>query len=99
MSNRVLPLELQRVGESLFVRPHKAGQLLENTRCQRGATGGRRLGNRLYRTFMNNSPSSESMFTVGNAWVFGIERNGWGNSSQGGEFKGKKGRARPGSRA
>lgn len=41
MSDSVLPLELQRVGKSLFVRPHKVGQLLESAPLASNQRGGR----------------------------------------------------------
>lgn len=53
------PLELKSIGKGLFVRPHEAGQLLSlsqlSLRSPRWASGSRR-------TFMNSSPSSESIF-------------------------------------
>lgn len=62
MAGNILPFELERIGQGLFVRPHKAGQLLWK-RCQPGVVGGFAPERWTVGTFMKNSPSSESIFT------------------------------------
>jgi hypothetical protein len=80
MTRHVLPAKLKRVRKSLFVRAHECGKLLlGQTRQLPSSTAGPIESHQQegiwLRTFMKNSPSSESIFTGGDASACGILRS------------------------